>query len=672
MSFCVDLWNGFDIIKEKFTITHRQIKAFKKLLTSYTAAETEHCKNLDYIYKEFKDIGNLEYPLEKSRINIINMINFESNERKAFINYVTKNIIDKIAVHLSEPKISLDQRFLDSIELTTSFKKTLDKLISKQENFHNQCKELSSYISQVELENNMNNKMAMASCQKILNKVIKSRDDYLLYINEANIERNKYNLKIEELLNELEKTYRKAIDKFKEFLYDFGHNKFLFIKSLYDREAHDYENYHSKIDIDHETLLFIMDTATKEFPMIKIEFFPFKSNALSKFIKSKYHDKLNENDFNRVIRVIQQYFQKHNVFPENLIQTGISKISVTKNQFDFFSGRRFTKNKEKNNALIDPNKKLKTVEDKIKDKSPEEKEMIVLNNVNFIRKLINELMTNGKEKINEVKLSNDDNIFKLDSNLKDKRNEMDTNQKITELFNLINISNESSSVYIEAIIKILSHLRSKGYFEINQFNYNLLQLIFMRILEDNPKNDYMLKNILILAQTFYNMDGEEKIYLQKGIKGNEILKDPETWHRCINYTIALANTDKDLSVPIKKNELINKINKEAGVTVTSYLCDLKIFTDSQYTFDVVKYYYSYIYNLDDKEIEQSIQEYLQQYNNNLKSNKSKEINKKNEIKIEDEKELKQVKNEIIESIEKTPEENEEEEIKEEIKENKDE
>ena len=679
MSFCVDLWNGFEIIKDKFTMTHRHIKAFKKLLTNYVSVETEHCKNLDYMYKEFKDTGNLEYPLERSRIQIINMIDYESKERKEFINYITKNILDKMAVHLSEPKISLDQRFLDGTELTTSFKKTLDKLISKQENFHNQCKELSSYISQLELDNNMNNKMALSKCQKILNKVIKSRDEYLLYINETNIERNKYNLKIEELLNDLEKTYRNSVERFKEYLSNFGYNKYLFLKKLYDIEKFDYENYHSKIDLDQDILLFIMENATKEFPMVKIEFCPFKSNAIGKFIRSKYHDKLNEKDYNRVIKTIQQYFQKHNVFPDNLIQTGISKLAFTKNQFDFFSTIRFNKikEKEKNNNILDPTKKLNTLEDKIRDKTPEEKEMIILNNINFIKNFINELITNGKVKLYEDKLNIDDNIFKLNSNSKDERNKMDTNKKVNELFKLIDISNESSDVYIEALIKILSYLRSKGYFEINKFNYNLLQLIFMRILEENPKNDYMLKNIIILAQTFYNVDGEDKIYLQKGIKGNEILNNPETWHRCINYTIALANTEKDLTIPFRKNEVIAKIKKEANVNVTSYLSDLKIFSDNQYTFDIVKYFYTYIYELNEKEIEENVQEYLKSYNKKLKINKKIEVSKKKDLKDgkkkEDKKEEKKeiVKDlNIIEEKQETKEEikvNRKDVIKEEIK-----
>ena len=635
MSFSVDLWNGFEIIKEKFNTTHKHIKAFNKLLNRFVSFEKDYCTNLDYLYKEFKDTGNINYPLEQSRLNIINMIDFESKRRKEFITYITKNIIEKISLYLSEPKISLEQLFLDGEELTTNFNKTLGKLISKQEAFHSQCKELSSFISQFELDNSMSDKMSLAKCQKILTKVNKSRDEYLFYINETNIERNRYNYKIEEILNKLEKTYRKTIQRFKDYLFDFAHQKYLSLQISYEKEKSNYEKYHSKIDLDQEELLFIMKNATKEFPMIKIEFCPLKPNAIGKFIKSKYRDKLNEKDYNRILKSIQTYFQNHNVFPNNLIQTGVSKISSSKNQFEFFTGRRFTK-KEKNYIFDQYGKKLNTIEDKIKDKSPAEKEVIIMNNINFIKNFINELITNGKVKMYEDKLNNSENIFKLDDNKdqKEKLEKMDQNQKVNELFNLINISNESSPVYIEAFIKALSFLRSKGYFEINKFNYNLLQLIFIRILEENPRDDYMLKNILILAQTFFYTDDEEKIYLQKGIKGNEVLNSPETWHRCINYTICLANTDKDLTISIKKNDLINKINKEAFVTVVSYLCDIKIFTTESNTFDKVKYFYANIYNLDEKAVDQNVEDYLNNYNKKLQKNKEKEKNKKMELKNE--------------------------------------
>ena len=625
MSFCVDLWNGFEIIKEKFTTTHRHIKSFNKLINGLVSIEKEYCKNLDNIYKEFKDTGNLEYPIEQSRIRIIEMIDFESKKRKEFINYVNKNIIDKLSAYLSEPKISLDQQFLEASETTLTFNKSLNKLISKQEAFHSQCKELSSNISQFELENKFNNKEGLPKCQKYLSKVVKSREEYMLYLNETNIERKKYNDKMQELLNELEKIYRKTLEKFKEYLFQFTEQKYLLLKILYEVESCDYENYHSKIDIEKEVLLFIMKNVTKEFPMVKFEFCPLKQNSIGRFIKSKYRDKINEKDYNRVLKTIEGYFQKHNVFPTNLLQTGVPKLAALKSQNDFFIIRRFTK-KEKR---YDPSKKkLNTVEDKIRDKTPDEKEAIILRNVNFLKNYINEIMTEGKVKLIEDKLCSD-NLNKID-NKKDEREKMDIGQKSSELFKLINKENESNEVYIEALIKVLSFLRSKGYFEINIYNYNLLQIIFLRILEENSKNDYMLKNIFILAQTFYKVEEDEKIYLQKGIKDNIILNKPQTWHRCINYSICLANTDRDLTIPVKTNELIKKINKEAYATVIAYLCDIKVFTSDENTFEKVKYFYSNIYNLDEKDINQNIKDYLENYHKKLKINK----NGKNEIKLQ--------------------------------------
>ena len=112
MSFCVDLWNGFEDIKEKFKITHRQIKYFNRLLNTYITFERDYIRNLDNLYKEFKDIGlgNFDFPLEKSRINIVNMIDFESKQRKEFIKNINI-IIEKIGQYLSEPKISSDNHF---------------------------------------------------------------------------------------------------------------------------------------------------------------------------------------------------------------------------------------------------------------------------------------------------------------------------------------------------------------------------------------------------------------------------------------------------------------------------------------------------------------------------------------------------------------------------------
>ena len=225
MSFCVDLWNGHENIKDKFTLMLKQIKSFSKLLTTYITFEKDYCKNLDGLYKEFKDLwlsDDKDFPLEKSRLSIIETIDYESKLRKEFIKIISKEIIEKINKFISEPKVSLENLFFENSELTISFNKSITKLAAKQESFHQQCKELSSILSQIELENNVDEKTAQIKTQKILNKVLKSKEDYLFSINEMNIDRDRYNSRTEESLNELEKIYKKTIEKFKEYLFDFA------------------------------------------------------------------------------------------------------------------------------------------------------------------------------------------------------------------------------------------------------------------------------------------------------------------------------------------------------------------------------------------------------------------------------------------------------------------
>ena len=181
----------------------------------------------------------------------------------------------------------------------------------------------------------------------------------------------------------------------------------------------------------------------------------------------------------------------------------------------------------------------------------------------------------------------------------------------------------------------MSYLRSKGCFAINDKTYEILSDIFIKILKNNNNNDYVIKNVLILAQTFYKIEKEDKIYIQERIKNDDNFKKPELWHRCINYTLKLAN--KDLNVSDK--EYIDKINKDAYSTVITYLCDLKSFTDDEKVFNDVSNFYMKIYNLKEEDIKINVE-------NSVKSRlktKEKEITK-NEIK--EEKEEKEDKNEI--------------------------
>ena len=614
MSFSIDLWNGINIIKEKYNSIRREFRLFTNFLSKYYTCEIQHCKNLDSLYNEFKEINtNKDSNFETARINVIEMINIESKARRTFIEDVNTRIVKKINLYLQE----LNTPTSGISELTDNFNREIEKLKLKQDNFYSQCKEMSSLISQLELDNKMGDKNNENKLNKTLNKLIKVRDEYLTSINDTNIKRVNYNQKVSDIMDKYENSFRDLLGNFYEKLKDFKTRKVELFKNLSDTENSDFLKLFSNLEENKEILNFIITNVTKEFPMLQIEFSPFKRKDFETFLNSKYHNKLKQSELNKVMNSIKNYFQKNNIFPLNFLQTGISKITKTQKENFFSLNRKFSiffNNDSTNNK--------KNVE----DKSTKEKEIEIINNYEFIKKFVNELVSENQINIFESKYVFDGDINKI---LKDDKIKKNTKEKIDELNLLLDSKTENHLVYIESLIKILSYLRSKGYFVLKSEVYDIFKSIFIFILEQNNNNDYILKNILLLAQTFYKIENDEKIYLQQGIKGTEILNSPKTWHRCINYSLKLANTNnRELNIYNGK-ELINKINKEAYGTVITYLCDLKAFTDDEKVFEEVKEFYIKVYKLNENDINSQVENSVKS-RTKIKENNKEEI--KNEIK----------------------------------------
>ena len=579
MSFSIDLWNGSNIIKTKYNNLRQKYRSFNNFLIKYNTVESQHCKNLDYLYNEFKEQNKKNSYFESARINIIENINYESELKKNFIENVNE-IIKKINLFLQE----LKNRANETSDLTENFVKELEKLNSKKEIFYLQCKEMSSLISQYELENNLEDKSNEQKLNKVLSKLIKTRDEYLININEANIKRNIYITKISELLDKYEKEHKEILDSFCINLTDFKTKKYEMLNLISEREKNELKNIFSKLNTDKEIMEFVIRNATKEFPIIQIEFSPFKNKDFEAFLNSKYQNRLKQNDLKRIISTINKYFKKNNVFPLNYVQTGISRINKQPKE-NFFNYRRFSlfikNNNNENNSENSENIK--------------EKELEIIKNYELIKNIINELLTENK----------------------------------------VQIFDESHLVYIEALIKTLSFLRSKGYLEINEQNYNIFTDIFRTILDQNKDNDYILKNLLILSQTFYKIEEGEKIYIQEGIREIPVLIMPKTWHRCINYSLKYSNKD------IKFNSLkeyLEKIDRDAYSTVITYLCDLKTFTDNEKCYQDVSYFYSKIYKIKEEEIKATVEK-------SMKSRKRLKETKTNEIKNDNKNEEDEIKNE---------------------------
>ena len=351
MSFSVDLWNGIDSIKNQFRKTHKKIKVLNKIITSYITIETNYYKSLENLFKEIKETSKPEFLLDESFQKVIEMLDYDYQNRRKYTSNLTKNVMDNLNIYLQQPKVMLNKLLLDNTENTDNFKKSLNILIEKQTIFHNYCKELGSSIAHMENdEMNKTNKTTKNKIPKMLEKIKAYKEDYINCINETNKDREKYNIKTEEILNKLEDLYDGIISTFHLSLYNFTYFRLDFLYNLYIKEKKEFDEIHSRVNQKQEINNFIMKNATKEFPMIKIEFCPLKYNILYKHIKTK-NTKLSEKELKNVNKVVKNFFDNNNIFKDDLA------IRTSKKSVDFFS-RRFTFFGKKNNADLLKEKEL--------------------------------------------------------------------------------------------------------------------------------------------------------------------------------------------------------------------------------------------------------------------------------------------------------------------------
>ena len=178
-------------------------------------------------------------------------------------------------------------------------------------------------------------------------------------------------------------------------------------------------------------------------------------------------------------------------------------------------------------------------------------------NISLIEDFIDELILNK----DDTEKNNLDDIYYHDSSSK--------MIDITNIKLLLNKNNNDNLVYLEIIIKTLNNHRAKGNFVITKKAYDAFIDIFNFILDNYSTNDFILKSIIILSQTFYIFeidkgnkinspnDNKKKIFIQNGLKNNVIFNKVETRHRVINFALANHVVNKDISQQIDKND-INK------------------------------------------------------------------------------------------------------------------
>ena len=209
------------------------------------------------------------------------------------------------------------------------------------------------------------------------------------------------------------------------------------------------------------------------------------------------------------------------------------------------------------------------------------------------------------------------------------------NKILGKFMDLISHKNKQKFEYLDAFIKFFIILIAKGCFKLNPYAYQIFINIFTYILM-NYKNSYdYVKNIILLAQTFYKIADENsddiKIYLLDGLKNHSAFNEPQTWHRAINYSLSLSiKNSSQYKLKIQNKEEYSKnLDKIVLNILITYLYDMRISTSDLKVYENVKQFYSKIYKLDEKIVDEQVNKLLEN------NSKKEEKNDKPENKIEE-------------------------------------
>ena len=664
MSFSTDLWHGFDIIKSGFSSIHKKIKQIIDILTIYSSLQKEYCKGLEKLDKEIKDIEDKDIEKKNSFLDeslnlLLSSFKQESEKYKNYYNNIDKNI-DELKETLD--KINSQKYFTENIQNTESFNSELSTLISRQEEYNKSFKELCICLAEneankiiknnpgKELIDNKNKKVNKkndvttidykSKINSLLEVVLDNKNEYLNCLVETDKEREKFNKKTEDILINLQKQFKTYICLFQNAINNFIKDKINTYNDIIEINKENEKNNYSKINYKTQTLEFVTKNATKIFPMNKLEFIPYKLSK-NEIIQNLDKYDLSNNDQNAIFNEVKNYISNN-------------KINIHENE-SFL-----------NSITTDKIKKVYTINNKLRESKTFDKRAsfslkMTKSNFIYIKDFVFKLCNS-----NEVSLNNE-----INTNINEER--YTYNNLLFRFMELISINNKDHQEYLEFFIKIMSYYRSKGYFILNDSSYNIFVNIFSFILVNYKKINTLMKNIILLSQTFYKVDkkNNEKIYLLNGLKDHSAFNDSETWHRAINYNLSISiknNNNYSLNIP-NKSEYIKNVNKIAANTIISYLYDLKLSTSQSMVYDEVKKFYLTIYELDEKLIEEQMECIFGDINNvadekkNKKKKNNENINKEinnNNIKEENKKENNNI---IIEEDKKEINNNENDEDK---------
>ena len=263
--------------------------------------------------------------------------------------------------------------------------------------------------------------------------------------------------------------------------------------------------------------------------------------------------------------------------------------------------QRSKKNKENNDIFNEIEDKIVELEDSI------DRTYLILDQISLLTiqkmkcfQLINIKDLNLEEEKEKIKMNH--LTIKLLSNIKKEYTEKEELNITQNELDLIESLLEKRCNRIVFLHK-LNKFRALGNYMVTKVIYSIISKYFIKILNFIKKDydTFPAKNVIVLSQTYYMIEKEEKIYIQEDIKEHEIFKDNKFWENLFNFFMnkEIQKLRKSFDLNEEKSDEKSHYNKLAFgqiMTICNNMLEFGYNKDDIYKFIEPKIKY---YNLDE-------------------------------------------------------------------------
>lgn len=314
MSFSSDLWKGFDTLRNHFKFQHEELKHIYFIFQELSSLEMEYSKGLEYLFEISQRqlrFGTLGKALTTFTDNINKLAVYHKDQST----FISEKIMIPLNEVISSHMNSITRAFINNENNEREFNKILNELVLKQENFHTSAKELSVAIADNEIakvnaniKKSMKNKYMTMQNKKM--DVAKNKEmEYILYLSEANKEREKFNEKTKSILDELQNLDKNLIEIMKWAMTNYTTNNTKGLDGII-KENEQLTMTFNSIDSYKDIKEFIQKNATKVFPFYKFEFVPYKGTNIKNVLNQNLKNETNSVDKTNIVTTVKSFISK--------------------------------------------------------------------------------------------------------------------------------------------------------------------------------------------------------------------------------------------------------------------------------------------------------------------------------------------------------------------------